>query len=70
MSQMSFGDAEYAGKRKKTRREEFLAEMDQVIPWASLLKLIEPLYPVAGRGRHPYRWRRCCGFTCCKTGTR
>jgi IS5 family transposase len=54
MSQMSFGDAEYAGKRKKTRREEFLAEMDQVIPWTSLLKLIEPLYPVAGRGRHPY----------------
>ena len=54
MSQMSFGDAEYAGKRKKTRREQFLAEMDQVIPWASLLKLIEPLYPVAGRGRHPY----------------
>ena len=54
MSQMSFGDAEYAGKRKRTRREEFLAEMEQVIPWSSLLKLIEPLYPVAGRGRHPY----------------
>jgi len=54
MSQMSFGDTEYAGKRKRTRREEFLAEMDQVIPWLSLQKLIEPLYPVAGRGRHPY----------------
>jgi hypothetical protein len=27
MSQMSFGDAEYADKRKKTRREKFLAEM-------------------------------------------
>ena len=54
MSQMSFGDAEYAGKRKQTRREVFLAEMNQVVPWQSLLKLIEPLYPVAGRGRHPY----------------
>jgi hypothetical protein len=31
MSQMSFGDAEYPDKRKKTRREEFLAEMEQVI---------------------------------------
>ena len=31
MSQMSFGDAEYAGKKKRTRREVFLAEMDQVI---------------------------------------
>jgi IS5 family transposase len=54
MSQMSFGDAEYAGKRKKTRREVFLEEMDQVVPWKSLLALIEPLYPLAGRGRHPY----------------
>lgn len=54
MSQMSFGDAEYAGKRKKTRREIFLAEMEQVVPWKSLLALIEPLYPTAGRGRHPY----------------
>lgn len=54
MSQMSFGDAEYAGKRKRTRREVFLAEMDQVIPWTSLLGLIEPVYPIAGRGRHPY----------------
>jgi len=54
MSQMSFGDAEYRGKRKQTRREKFLAEMEQVIPWDSLLGLIEPCYPVAGRGRHPY----------------
>jgi transposase, IS5 family len=51
---MSFGDAENAGKRKKTRREVFLEEMDQVVPWKSLLNLIEPCYPVAGRGRHPY----------------
>ena len=54
MSQMSFGDAEYAGKKKRTRREVFLAEMDQVIPWGSLLRLIEPLYPTGGRGRPPY----------------
>jgi transposase, IS5 family len=54
MSQMSFGDAEYGAKRKKTRREVFLAEMEQVVPWKSLLSLIEPFYPVAGRGRHPY----------------
>ncbi len=54
MSQMSFGDAEYAGKRKQTRREVFLAEMEQVVPWKSLLKLIEPLYPIAGNGRQPY----------------
>jgi IS5 family transposase len=54
MSQISFSDAEYAGKRKKTRRELFLEEMDQVVPWKALLKVIEPFYPVAGRGRRPY----------------
>ena len=54
MSQMSFGDAEYAGKRKKTRREVFLEEMNQVVPWKSLVELIEGVYPIAGRGRHPY----------------
>ena len=54
MSQLSFSDAEYAGKRKKTRREVFLEEMEQVVPWQALLKVIEPVYPVAGRGRRPY----------------
>ena len=54
MSQMSFSDFEYAGKRKQTRRERFLAEMDQVVPWSGLLALIEPYYPKAGGGRKPY----------------
>ncbi|KRG56480.1 IS5 family transposase [Stenotrophomonas nitritireducens] len=54
MSQISFSDAEYAGKRKKTRREVFLEEMEQVVPWKALLKVLEPHYPVAGRGRRPY----------------
>ncbi|WP_019655382.1 IS5 family transposase [Variovorax atrisoli] len=54
MSQFSFSDAEHAGKRKKTRREIFLAEMELVVPWRALLKVIEPHYPVAGRGRRPY----------------
>ena len=53
--QLSFGDAEHTGKRKKTRREIFLAEMEQVVPWNALLKLIEPHYPKMGRpGRQPY----------------
>jgi IS5 family transposase len=54
MTQMSFSDAEYAGKRKQTRRERFLAEMEQVVPWTGLLALIEPFYPKAGNGRPPY----------------
>ena len=36
MNQMNFADAEYAGKRKQTRKELFLIEMDQVVPfWRS-----------------------------------
>lgn len=54
MTQLTFGDLEYAGKRKRTRREVFLAEMEQVVPWRELLTLIEPHYPKAGRGRRPY----------------
>lgn len=54
MSQLSFGDAEYAGKRKQTRREVFLGEMERVVPWDALLALIEPFYPKAGGGRPPY----------------
>ena len=53
--QLTFGDAEDLGQRKRTRREVFLAEMDQVVPWPALLKLIEPHYPKLGRpGRQPY----------------
>lgn len=54
MSQISFSDAEYAGKKKKTRREVFLDEMEQVVPWKALIAVIEPFYPEAGRGRRPY----------------
>jgi len=54
MDQMSFAEAEYAAKRKKTRREVFLDEMELVVPWKALVKVISPFYPVAGRGRRPY----------------
>jgi len=54
MDQLSFTDAEYAGKKKRTRREKFLLEMEQVVPWKRLVSLIEPFYPSAGRGRRPY----------------
>ena len=52
--QLTFGDAERLGKRKQTRREIFLAEMEQVVPWKALLAKIDPHYPRSGRvGRPP-----------------
>jgi IS5 family transposase len=54
MKQTSFASAEFAGKKRKTRRERFLAEMDLVVPWARLEALIEPHYPKSGKvGRPP-----------------
>ena len=54
VKQLSFSDAEYGGKRKQTRREVFLAEMDRAVPWRQLEGLIEPHYPKIGGGRPPY----------------
>ena len=45
MKQASFSMTGYFDKGKKTKREQFLAEMDQVVPWTRLLALIEPHYP-------------------------
>src|SRR3984893_17491900 len=38
---------------RKSRRELFLDEMNQVVPWAELEALVEPRYPKAGSGRRP-----------------
>src|SRR5207237_8193083 len=52
MKQRTFADLEYDAK-KRTRREQFLDEMDRVIPWVRWVALIEPHYPKAGLGRRP-----------------
>ncbi len=50
MKQPTFASLAYSNKKKTTRRERFLAEMDQVIPWARLLKVVRRHYPKPGRG--------------------
>jgi transposase, IS5 family len=54
MSQLSFSDVEYGAKRKKTKREIFIAEICCVVPWESMIKLIEPVYPTSAVGRQAY----------------
>jgi IS5 family transposase len=50
-------DAGFERQRKPTRRDVFLAEMDQVVPWAELCAVIAPHYPKAPEpgagGRRP-----------------
>ena len=54
MEQRTFADLEYEAKKRVTRREKFLARMEQLIPWERLEVRIRPFYPKAGRGRRPY----------------
>lgn len=54
MNQRSYASSEYAMKKKQTRREKFLGEMERIVPWPRLIAVIEPLYPKSGRvGRQP-----------------
>ena len=45
MRQSTFADASFEPYRKATRRDQFLAEMEQVVPWTELCALVEPFYP-------------------------
>ena len=64
--QLSFASLDYAAKKKRTKREVFLAEMAAVVPWARLEAVIEPHYPKlgpqGGRRRFPLgvMLRICC----------
>lgn len=71
--QSSFSDLEYAAKKKQTRRDRFLVEIEAATPWTSLLNVIAPYYPVSGRRGHPpiglerilrmYIVQQCFGFS-------
>ncbi|MFT8889622.1 MAG: IS5 family transposase [Ethanoligenens sp.] len=51
--QQTFTDFEYSCRKKKTRREEFLEIMDEIIPWDEWAGVIAPYYPSGKRGRPP-----------------
>lgn len=53
MNQRTFTDFEYNFRKKKTKREEFLEIMDEIIPWDEWIEVIKPYYPQGKRGRPP-----------------
>ena len=53
MKQLTLAIAVFDRYAKTTRRAVFLAEMERVVPWSALCKLIEPFYPKPGNGRPP-----------------
>jgi transposase, IS5 family len=58
MKQTTFSMSGFDKYTKTTRRAAFLAQMDQVVPWAALCALIEPAYPKPGNGRPPVGLQR------------
>ncbi|MDD4960235.1 MAG: IS5/IS1182 family transposase, partial [Gallionella sp.] len=43
--QTSFSELEYAAKKRQTRRDRFLADIEAITPWTSLVQVIAPHYP-------------------------
>jgi len=71
--QTSFSELEYESKKKQTRRDRFLSEIEAATPWSSLTNVIAPFYPASGKaGRPPiglermlrmYVVQQCFGFS-------
>lgn len=51
MKQQTFTDMEYCNLKRKTKREEFLESMNQIIPWSDWAEIIRPYYPSGNRSR-------------------
>ena len=56
MKQMSLGESGFERKTERTRKREFLDELNLVVPWAELVSLIAPRAPAPGAkgGRPPF----------------
>ena len=55
MKQQTLSDMEYGCRKKKTKREEFLEIMEEIIPWEEWVAIIRPYYPTGKCGRPPHR---------------
>lgn len=53
MHQQTFTDLEYSKRKRKTKREEFLDSMEEIISWADWIEMIRPYYYNNRRGRPP-----------------
>ena len=50
-NQLSFTDLEYSNRERKTKREEFLDAMDEIVDWDEIVAEIKPFYYRNARGR-------------------
>lgn len=54
MKQISLANTGFEVSTKRTRKREFLDEMNRVVPWSELAALIEPHAPKGQTGRPPF----------------
>ena len=64
LKQTTFSAPDFDRYTKITKRAAFLAEMDQVVPWAALCGLVEPFYPKGETGRRPFGVERMLRIYC------
>ncbi|GGO84431.1 hypothetical protein GCM10011348_30670 [Marinobacterium nitratireducens] len=53
--QLTFADSEYHHKRHRTRKETFLARMEELVTWQRLEAVVKPHYPKAGNTHRALR---------------
>jgi IS5 family transposase len=64
MKQMTLAATGFEKHHRATRKAEFLARMESLMPWAEFCTLIEPHYPKAGNGRPPIGLERMLRMYC------
>ena len=65
MKQMTLAAAKGFEKHSRaTRKAEFLARMEKLMPWSEFCALIDPFYPKAGNGRPPIGLERMLRMYC------
>jgi IS5 family transposase len=64
MKQTTLSASGFEKHSRATRKAEFLARMETLMPWAELCALIEPHYPKAGNGRRPIGLERMLRMYC------
>ena len=62
--QLHLSSTDFTRSRKQLKREKFLSEMERLVPWKSILRLIEPVYAKAGNGRQPYAMEQMLRIYC------
>ena len=69
MSQMTFSDYEYSLRKRRTKREEFLDIMNEIIPWEEWVEFYDRITQTTSVADQQKESKKCCGYICCRSGS-